>query len=432
MRRYAAYFFIWYLTQTLPAALTLTNFTLKDDREVQTTWLNKAILEGTPCNTIEAALNKIPRSKSLAQITTKNIYGESPLHIAAKMNRPDLIQLFIEEFEADIEARDSMGKTPLMTACLSKNDHKPNIEVINMLINQGANIHVCTEKSLSISPLMEKYGIDYCAQLEIRKKLETADEFKTVDENGHPYDGLVTWVHISSVNSPRTILKDGFKTGLREAIMFGSYKAVEQIINETKNRSWPIGELINHREQIAQWTPLHFAAKFGYINIARLLINEKADPNAQADDGNTPLHVALANGRWAFARILHQELEALQLPMLENKQGLTPLRFAGSSPYFKKLQLASFIKDEKEIINIHYRNISACSATTCTSTITSASWASIPNLIILDNDNLDSKNSTPTNLPSCSLSNNAAKYFPASPAKRDVIAIPNKPWWCCG
>lgn len=40
------------------------------------------------------------------------------------------------------------------------------------------------------------------------------------------------------------------------------------------------------------FTPLHIAAKYGNIKVARLLLQKDADPNVQGKNGLTPLHVA--------------------------------------------------------------------------------------------------------------------------------------------
>ena len=40
------------------------------------------------------------------------------------------------------------------------------------------------------------------------------------------------------------------------------------------------------------FTPLHIAAKYGKIKVARLLLQKGADPDIQGANGLTPLHVA--------------------------------------------------------------------------------------------------------------------------------------------
>jgi ankyrin repeat protein len=51
-------------------------------------------------------------------------------------------------------------------------------------------------------------------------------------------------------------------------------------------------------------TPLHYAAFWGYVDVAKLLLDHGADVNARDDRGWTPLHFAAAEGRAGVARLL--------------------------------------------------------------------------------------------------------------------------------
>jgi len=41
-----------------------------------------------------------------------------------------------------------------------------------------------------------------------------------------------------------------------------------------------------------RWTPLHYAARAGSLNVARYLVEQGANVNAAGADGRTPLRVA--------------------------------------------------------------------------------------------------------------------------------------------
>jgi ankyrin repeat protein len=73
------------------------------------------------------------------------------------------------------------------------------------------------------------------------------------------------------------------------------------------------------------WTPLHWAADEGYVDVVELLITAGADVNARDNDGWTPLHVAAYKGHAAVAEVL---LAVGADPNKHNAGGWTPYHFA--------------------------------------------------------------------------------------------------------
>jgi ankyrin repeat protein len=74
------------------------------------------------------------------------------------------------------------------------------------------------------------------------------------------------------------------------------------------------------------WTPLHYAAAEGHRETVELLVERGADVNAvSVSDGSTPLHSAVINGHAAVARFL---LEKGALPEAKTKSDWTPCHFA--------------------------------------------------------------------------------------------------------
>lgn len=69
-------------------------------------------------------------------------------------------------------------------------------------------------------------------------------------------------------------------------------------------------------------TPLHYAARDGYVEAAELLIARGADVNRPSGDGTTPLLMATINGNYDLAmRFLAEGAD----PTLESEDGATPL-----------------------------------------------------------------------------------------------------------
>jgi ankyrin repeat protein len=52
------------------------------------------------------------------------------------------------------------------------------------------------------------------------------------------------------------------------------------------------------------YTPLHWAARKGNLDVVKLLLENGANPNAVDNSKNTPLHKAAGNGPTEVARLL--------------------------------------------------------------------------------------------------------------------------------
>ena len=73
------------------------------------------------------------------------------------------------------------------------------------------------------------------------------------------------------------------------------------------------------------WTCLMIAARYGHLDICRLLIDKGAQVTAKDKNGNTPLHCAAYQGHVEIVRLLCDhgaDVEARDI------RGLTPLHYA--------------------------------------------------------------------------------------------------------
>ena len=73
------------------------------------------------------------------------------------------------------------------------------------------------------------------------------------------------------------------------------------------------------------WTPLHYAATHGHLEIIKLLLDKHAYIDAESPNGSTPLMMAAHYGTPEAVKLL---LEAGADPLLKNQQGLSAIDFA--------------------------------------------------------------------------------------------------------
>ncbi|OLQ14727.1 Enolase 2 [Symbiodinium microadriaticum] len=95
-------------------------------------------------------------------------------------------------------------------------------------------------------------------------------------------------------------------------------------------------------------TPLYTAAARGHLKVARLLLEANADKDKATHEGTTPLFIAAQNGELAVARFL---LEAKADKDKAIDGGATPLHIAAASGHFKVTRLlleASADKDKAD------------------------------------------------------------------------------------
>lgn len=103
------------------------------------------------------------------------------------------------------------------------------------------------------------------------------------------------------------------------AIMLASYLGNLKVVKELLQR----GAAINH----PGWTPLHYAATAGHLELIRLLLEHHAYIDAESPNKTTPLMMASRNGNIQVVQLLIEQGADIEL---KNALGMTALDFAES------------------------------------------------------------------------------------------------------
>ena len=91
-------------------------------------------------------------------LNLQNKYGWTPLHIAIRRDRRDMVAYLLEQ-GADINKVDDVGWTPLMEAVM---DDMP--ELCALLIEKGAEVTIANKRGGTAALLVQKFGRDSMAK----------------------------------------------------------------------------------------------------------------------------------------------------------------------------------------------------------------------------------------------------------------------------
>jgi len=165
-------------------------------------------------------------------------YDSTPLHAAALSGHKDVAEFLLNN-KADVNAKDWEGQTPLHDA--AKNGHK---DVVELLASKA--------------------------------------EIDAKDNSGF------TPLHMAAIYGHKDVVKlmiaNGAEYNIGDAAVLGDLEQVKALLNGHP-------DLVSSKDTNGM-TPLHWAAQRGHKAMVKLLLANKADVNAMAKDGMTPLFEA--------------------------------------------------------------------------------------------------------------------------------------------
>ena len=231
-------------------------------------------------------------------------------------------------------------------------------EIVEFLLNQGANIDSCKSHSLNMgsrsqptvfwqlaNPLHAATASSHLSVVKLLLK-------RGADVNVQDEDGTTALCIAVTANSPEIVesLLDydanpniaGPRGGtLHIAARHGHLHIATRLIESKANLDL---------QYWLGWTPLHEAAENGHVKVVEYLCRRGAKINAQNSSGWTPLHGAAANGHVKVVEYLCRRGAKINA---QNSSGWTPLHGAAANGHTKT---AAYLIGEGADVNLHTKN----------------------------------------------------------------------------
>jgi ankyrin repeat protein len=250
-----------------------------------------------------------------ANVDVKESNGSTPLHIAVRGGNLEISTMLIEK-GLDVNAKDEDDETPLLIAARINSQ-----ELVELLLAHGANVET-NDKS-------DRTPLHYAAlngNLAMTKMfLSEGAKADVKDQNSF------TPLHFASLaNAPdvaTTLVHSGAevnaKTGYKSSLFSQMLKVMASrlpVAGMFVSKESLISDLIDVANEV-DLTPLHCACKSGSIDIAKFLLQNKAEIDAKSTLGDTPLHIAAKNHNLPLMRLLLENNASLRI---KNKEDNTP------------------------------------------------------------------------------------------------------------
>ncbi|EER17994.1 ankyrin repeat domain containing protein [Perkinsus marinus ATCC 50983] len=204
-----------------------------------------------------------------AQVTMKNIYGDTALHYACKGTDIEIVEILLQN-SADVHAQNKFGQFPIDHAA------KKSPEIFSALKDYGA-----------LWDKKKKCGLPPEGMLNselTRKTMQVVAESQNVNDAA---------ASSRTGDAGRQLFKDQRKkfssfsasyTGLQYACVKKDAELVREILKSE-------GVDVNAQNAYGD-AALHYAVQGGLMDVVKDLISHKADLDIQNDFGQTPLHNA--------------------------------------------------------------------------------------------------------------------------------------------
>ena len=226
--------------------------------------------------------------KHKANVNARTDSGDTPLKLATINKHDNVVHALLSDSQCLVDAKGQDGYTALQYSC-----RYGHVYVVRTLVKHKANVNARTDSGDTPLILAAKHKHDNVMHTLL------SDSQCLVDAKGQDgYTALHYSCRYGHVDIVRTLVKhkangnartDSGDTPLILAAKHKHDNVVHALLSDSQC-------LMDAKGQDG-YTALHYACRYGHVDIVKILVKHKANVKARTEHGDTPLHLAALYGK---------------------------------------------------------------------------------------------------------------------------------------